>query len=73
MIINEKIKINFPELHEIMVRKFLENYNDIICNLETNLNLNDEIIETMVYRMKIKTSYTNTKNKIDEIYKLLKN
>lgn len=73
MIINANIKINFPDLHEIMVRKFLENYNDIICNLETNLNLNDEIIETRVYRMKIKTSYTNTKNKIDEIYKLLKN
>tara|TARA_A100001015_G_scaffold309707_1_gene409656 strand:+ start:2829 stop:3557 length:729 start_codon:yes stop_codon:yes gene_type:complete len=73
IIINDKVKINFPELHEIIKKTFLENYNDILFNLEKNDHLNDKIIETQIYKMKIKTSYKNVKNKIKNIYKLLKN
>ncbi len=73
IIINNKVKNNFPELYEIIHKNFLENYNDILFNLEKNIHLNDEIVETQLYKMKIKTSYKNIKNKIEEIYKLLKN
>ena len=42
MIINENIKINFPELHEIMVRKFLENYNKALSSRDAEKYVDGE-------------------------------
>ena len=70
---NDKVKSNFPELYKIISKNFLENYNDILFNLDKNIHLNNEFIETNIYKMKIRTSYKIVKDKIKEIYKLLKN
>ena len=70
---NDKIKNNFSELHEIINKKFLENYDNIMIDLEKNIKFDNEIIETLIYKMKVRTSYKNVKKNLKELNKLLKN
>tara|TARA_A100001035_G_scaffold279684_1_gene281836 strand:- start:750 stop:1478 length:729 start_codon:yes stop_codon:yes gene_type:complete len=73
VISNNKYKLNFPKLHSIICENFLKNYENIIINLNSNLIFDNEEIEINIYRMKVKTTFKNIKNKIENIYKLLKN
>jgi CRISPR/Cas system CSM-associated protein Csm2 small subunit len=70
MIERSDIKNDFPELHEIIIKHFYENYDNILRRIEKNVT-EDKTMTTKIYGMKINICYVNLQARLVNIYKSL--
>lgn len=70
MLVRKDIINDFPELHDIMVQHFYENYASILGRITRDM-VEERIVATKIYGMKTKIRYAITKSKITEIYESL--
>jgi len=70
MLFREDIKKQFPELHKEMCIHFLGNYKKIMNNI-SQVETEEKIITTSLYKMKVKINYSRVKEKLEKIYQNL--
>lgn len=72
MIQRKDIQEGFPELYDIMVQHFYENYQAILGRIDAHLekasNNEDKILTTKIYGMKTKISYSCVRRHIEKLY-----
>jgi len=69
MLTRKDISDKFNPLIPLIKEHFKNNYNNLIKNIKKNKIKNNIIINTSIYNMSIKISYSNIKERIDELYK----
>tara|TARA_B100000902_G_C27307425_1_gene916332 strand:- start:583 stop:1320 length:738 start_codon:yes stop_codon:yes gene_type:complete len=74
MLSRPSIKREFPELHKIMINNFIDNYKNIIeqINLEKIRFPDSTSITTSIYRMNVTINFSEVEKKIHRIYKNIK-
>ena len=70
MLERKDISNEFPEIHDIMVQHFLDNYESVLTKLRT-VAIEDKLITTKIYAMKTQICYTKTESRIQNIYQSL--
>jgi len=70
MLQRDDIRKEFPQMHEIMIQHFYENYNDILDRIQQYDN-EERIIATKIYAMKTKICYSKIKCRTIKIYESL--
>ena len=71
MIRSVSIKERFSELHQIMVKHFIANYEKIMKLFEKNYTNINEIIHVTTYNMSCYIDYSRVKNELERLYKEL--
>ena len=74
MLVRDDIANEFPEMHDIMVQHFYENYKAILERIARDMAGEkgvERIVKTKIYGMKTKICYTKIKTRIEEIYETL--
>tara|TARA_Y100000389_G_scaffold188065_3_gene210137 strand:+ start:3860 stop:4576 length:717 start_codon:yes stop_codon:yes gene_type:complete len=67
----ELVVKKFPEIHEVMIDYFINNYDEIITQIKSNKTPN-KIITTSLYNMKVVIDYSKVEYQLDKLYKKLK-
>ena len=57
MVEKENIKIQFPELHEIIKKHFISNYNKIVSQIENNIKDDGKVLSVPFFNMTTTLSY----------------
>jgi len=70
MLIN---KTHFPYFTEIIEKYFVDNYERLINNLETNKTLDGQTVKTFIWNLSVKLNYSELIIKYKDLYKELKN
>ena len=65
------IKKKFPALYKIMVKNYINEYENIIKELKKDI-IKPTTISTSIYRMNIYIDYSNMQQRLSCLYKTLK-
>ena len=61
--------LTFEYFNSITIKHFIENYDNIIKNIEKNIDKHNEFYFLNIYDMKDKLDYIGIKKNINDLYK----
>ncbi len=72
MIERADIRDKFPEMYDIMIKHFIENYKNILDKIEEHTS-DERLVITQMYKMKTNINYQELKLRVIKLYNSLEN